>query len=332
MRQPRSRFPTPALLRHTPAPPKQPQSEKPPTAPAAAQSLPAFTPVPRTRDRHNGWKPEVQLAFIEALAETGSVRSAAARVDRAEVGAYLLRRHPEAQQFRAAWDAALDIGMRRIEDVAMDRALHGVEVPMYAYGKLVGTRRIYNDRLLMFMLRNRAPERFAANGHGGLRRSTGANGDNAADQMRLARLKKQWHAEWEEQREAEQARDSEEVIASLDAKLDRMQRNHLAGMTAHTRQLYEAWKAAEAEDSEHGRSAYTEGMEAQDWEEAEDAEWEPASDAEEDLARSGPAEPAEAGKPRALPHFLTHGDGETGLPRPTVRKRIQAALGAPEDG
>ena len=33
--------------------------------------LPAFAPVPREKDRHNGWKPEVQRAFIEALAETG---------------------------------------------------------------------------------------------------------------------------------------------------------------------------------------------------------------------------------------------------------------------
>ena len=316
-----------------PAPPK-------PASPAA-QSLPAFTPVPRTRDRTNGWKPEVQLAFIEALAETGSVRSAAARVGRAEVGGYLLRRHPDAQQFRAAWDAALDIGMRRIEDVAMDRALHGVEVPMYAYGKLIGTRRVYNDRLMMFMLRNRAPERFAANGHGGLRRSSGASGDNAPDQTRLARLKKQWHAEWEEQREAASTARSEEVIASLNAKLARMQRNHLAGMTAHTRQLYEAWKAAEAEDKAHRRSAYTEQLEAQDREEAEDAEWEPAGEAADTpLSLGAPQnhpepdhpEPAAAGEPRALPQFLTHGDGETGLPRPTLRKRIQAALGAPEDG
>ena len=103
-------------------------------------TLPAFAPVPRARDRHNGWKPEVQRAFIEALAETGSVKAAARRVGRAEVGAYLLRRHPEAREFRKAWDAALDIGMRRIEDLAMDRALNGVVEPVYSYGKLVGTR------------------------------------------------------------------------------------------------------------------------------------------------------------------------------------------------
>ena len=84
-------------------------------APLPAATLPAFAPVPRAKDRSNGWKPEVQRAFIEALAETGSVKSAARRVGRAEVGAYLLRRHPEAEEFRRAWDAALDIGMRRAQ-------------------------------------------------------------------------------------------------------------------------------------------------------------------------------------------------------------------------
>ena len=194
-----------------------PQSEKPPTSPAAAQSLPAFTPVPRTRDRHNGWKPEVQLAFIEALAETGSVRSAAARVGRAEVGAYLLRRHPEAQQFRAAWDAALDIAMRRIEDVAMDRALNGVEVPVYHFGAVVGTRRVHNDRLLMFLLRNRAPKRFAADA---------LNSGDAATRSQLARLKREWRKEWDEEMRLRMAEESEEALPTLDARLDQMRERH----------------------------------------------------------------------------------------------------------
>ena len=76
------------------------------------------------------------------------------------VGAYYLRRQRGAESFRKAWAAAIDLGVQRIEDVAMDRALNGVDVPVYSYGKLVGTRTAYNDRLLMFMLRNRAPERF----------------------------------------------------------------------------------------------------------------------------------------------------------------------------
>ena len=185
-----------------------------PEALTPAHVLTQFAPVPRAKDRHNGWKPAVQLAFIEALAETGSVKSAARRVGRAEVGAYLLRRHPEAGEFRKAWDIALDIGMRRIEDVAMDRALHGVEVPMYSYGKLIGTRTVYNDRLLMFMLRNRAPERFT----GGK-----PNGLNAVDKMQLTRLKKQWRKDWE--REAAQAHASA-AQATGDSFIERIELMH----------------------------------------------------------------------------------------------------------
>lgn len=154
--------------------------------------LPDFTPVPRRCERHDGWTPERQRGFIEALAETGSVEAAARAVDMAERGAYELRRQPGAEGFRAAWEAALQLGVARIEDVVMDRALNGVEEPVYSYGKLVGTRRRYNDRLLMFMLRNRAPERFAAGG--------GPRGLNAVGEAEIARLKKQWRAEWEAER------------------------------------------------------------------------------------------------------------------------------------
>ena len=158
-----------------------------------ARNLIAFTPVPRLKDRTNGWKPEVQLAFIEALADTGSVDSACRAVGRTTTGAYQLRRHPEGAEFAAAWQAALAHGIQRIEDVAMDRALNGVEVPVYSYGKLVGTRTVYNDRLLMFMLRNRAPDRFAG--------AEGPRALNAVGRMELERAKKEWQAE----RDAEEA-------------------------------------------------------------------------------------------------------------------------------
>ena len=70
-------------------------------------ALAAFTPVPRLKDRSNGWKPQVQRAFIAALAETGSVKAACKRVGRSERGAYQLRREPGAAEFIAAWAAAL---------------------------------------------------------------------------------------------------------------------------------------------------------------------------------------------------------------------------------
>lgn len=118
-----------------------------------------FTPIPR-RYRHDGWTPERQRAFIAALAETGSVKHAAQRIGMSTDGAYQLRRQKGADSFAAAWLAALDQGVQRLEDIALERAINGVEVPVYSYGKLVGTRRVFNDRLLMFLLRNRAHDRY----------------------------------------------------------------------------------------------------------------------------------------------------------------------------
>jgi len=176
-------------------------------------TLPAFTPVPRQTARHDGWTPERQRLFIEALADTGSVRAAAHAVNMTPEGAYQLRRHPEAGEFRKAWEAALALGVQRLEDVAMDRALNGVDVPVYHFGAVIGTRRVYNDRLLMFLLRNRAPKRFAADS---------LNNGDAATRSHLARLKREWRKEWEEERAAQEAREAEEALAEIDATLDRM--------------------------------------------------------------------------------------------------------------
>lgn len=115
--------------------------------------LPAFTPVPR-KYRHDGWTPERQRAFIEALADTGSVTRAAAQVNMAQANCYTLRRAAGAEGFRRAWDAALDFGVKRLKDVAFERALEGQLVPVFVGGKLMGFRRKRNDALLMFCLRH----------------------------------------------------------------------------------------------------------------------------------------------------------------------------------
>ncbi|MBU0669396.1 MAG: hypothetical protein KKG32_04915 [Alphaproteobacteria bacterium] len=234
----------------SPAPdsPEPPDAAPAPLAPQCQRgTLPAFTPVPRRKQRSNGWTPAVQCAFIEALADTGSVSSACRAVGRADHGAYLLRRHPEAESFRAAWAAALDLGVQRIEDVAMERALHGVEVPVYSYGKLVGSRTVHNDRLLMFLLRNRAPERFSEGR---------AKGLSALDRAELARLKKQWHREWRETWEAERAlRDAEEEQESyerIDAWIDNMHTNRLRRMSPRARAALDEHNRIMEEDRASG--------------------------------------------------------------------------------
>jgi hypothetical protein len=114
----------------------------------------AFAPVPRRSTRHDGWTPERQKAFIEALADTGSVRTACRMVNMSSYGAYFLRRQPGAEAFRRAWEAALDFGVQRLKDEAFERAMNGQLVPVFAGGNLMGFRRKKNDRLLMFCLRH----------------------------------------------------------------------------------------------------------------------------------------------------------------------------------
>ena len=86
--------------------------------PVPAGELPDFVPVPRQCARHDGWTVERQRRFIAALADTGSVHAACKAVNMSQAGAYHLRRQPGAASFRAAWQAAIDLGVQRIEDVA----------------------------------------------------------------------------------------------------------------------------------------------------------------------------------------------------------------------
>lgn len=137
-------------MEHDHAPPPPPQSLQPSTE---------FEAVP-LRARHDGWTPERQVAFIEALAETACVVHAAAAVGMSATAAYQLRRRPEAQAFRLAWDAALDFGVRRLEDAALSRATHGVARPVFFQGQQIGERRYYDERLTQFILRRRDPVRF----------------------------------------------------------------------------------------------------------------------------------------------------------------------------
>jgi hypothetical protein len=208
-------------------------------------TLPTFTPVPRLKDRHNGWKPEVQRAFIEALAETGSVRAACRRVGRSEHGVYQMRRHPEAGEFRAAWDAALDLGVRRIEDAAMDRALYGTEETIHYHGELVATRRRYNERLVMFILRNRAPDRFAGGKAGSL---------SALDKATLKKLKAEWRKEWEQARAIEKAAEARAAGDGFLEKVKSMHRAWYCGMSPTTRAAYRAFREAEEADSADGHA------------------------------------------------------------------------------
>ncbi|MGZ8354032.1 MAG: hypothetical protein ACXWUJ_13140 [Allosphingosinicella sp.] len=91
---------------------------------------------------------------LGALAVTGCVDRAARMVNIAQTNCYELRRAAGAEGFRRAWDAALDFAVPKLKDIAFQRAIEGELVPVFSGGKLMGFRRKYNDKLLMFCLRH----------------------------------------------------------------------------------------------------------------------------------------------------------------------------------
>ena len=118
-------------------------------------------PVP-VRARHDGWTPEKQHDFIQALAESGCVREACAAVGMNARSAYRLRARTDASAFRQSWDIALDFAIRRLSDAAFSRALNGVSRPVFFQGEQIGERTHYDERLTMFLLRYRDPTRYGA--------------------------------------------------------------------------------------------------------------------------------------------------------------------------
>ena len=121
-----------------------------------------WVPV-RRKPRHDGWTEEKQRRFIEVLADTGLVSLAAKEVGMTRASAYRLRRAEHAGAFARAWDRARELAGAMIEDIAFERAIEGVEVETYdGTGQLSGTRTVYNDRLLTFLLRHLRPEVYSA--------------------------------------------------------------------------------------------------------------------------------------------------------------------------
>lgn len=120
-----------------------------------------WVPV-RRKPRADGWTEEKQRRFIEVLADTGLVTLAAKEVGMTRLSAYRLRRAPYAAAFARAWDVARERAGTLIEDIAFERAIEGVEHDNYdSYGELAGSKRIYNDRLLTFLLSHLKPERYS---------------------------------------------------------------------------------------------------------------------------------------------------------------------------
>ena len=73
---------------------------------------------------------------------------------------YRLRHQPGAEQFAAAWEQAIDRGIARLEDCALERAIAGEERVLVRGDMVVARWTRYDTGLLMFLLRQRRSPRW----------------------------------------------------------------------------------------------------------------------------------------------------------------------------
>jgi hypothetical protein len=97
--------------------------------------------------RHDGWTPERKTQFLYEVAACGNIRSACSHVGLSPEAAYRLRRRDAL--FARAWAAALVLAREVSAEVLECRAIEGIEEAVWYRGEVVGTRRRYDNRLLL---------------------------------------------------------------------------------------------------------------------------------------------------------------------------------------
>jgi len=102
--------------------------------------------------RHDGWTPARQATFLRALAATQSVTQAARAAGMSRQKVYALRARLKGEPFDLAWHAALRCRFDALAEAALERALHGVEVPHFHKGELIHTSRRFDERLTVALL------------------------------------------------------------------------------------------------------------------------------------------------------------------------------------
>lgn len=110
----------------------------------------------KKRIRNRSW----QIPFLEALAQSGNVRTACLASGTSRSNVYQLRRRDKC--FAKAWRHAEQAFGDLLLSAAKRRAIDGVEEPVFWKGKQIGTVRKYSDSLLRDMLRAHVPVLYAS--------------------------------------------------------------------------------------------------------------------------------------------------------------------------
>src|ERR1044072_5277839 len=118
-----------------------------PPAPLDGPGPHDFTP-----NRYDGWTPERQRIFLEAISEGHSVAHACRIVGLSKQSAYAFRNRAQGGAFAIGWQAAQLLGRHALADELMDRVMHGVtDTVTYPDGGTLPRHR-HDNRLAMAML------------------------------------------------------------------------------------------------------------------------------------------------------------------------------------
>jgi len=114
--------------------------------------IPPSVDLAQPKFRHDGWSPERQKCFLEALSRTGNVKAAAAYTGLSRESAYRLKRRPDARAFGRAWDAALIHARDIFADDLLDKGLNGWTEDVWHNGEVTGSRQRWSAPLFLAAL------------------------------------------------------------------------------------------------------------------------------------------------------------------------------------
>lgn len=97
-------------------------------------------------------------AFLVAYSQCGSISGAAKAAKVARFSHYKWMQSDT--DYARAFEEAHVIATDALEEEARRRGALGVLEPIYYLGKKVGTKRVYSDTLLIFLLKGNNPEKF----------------------------------------------------------------------------------------------------------------------------------------------------------------------------
>lgn len=118
--------------------------------PMAAAAARVRAAPKRKKRKQVRWSARREALFLGELEQTANVAASARASGMSESS--IRRRRAKDDAFRERWLAALREGFSRLETMLLERALNGIEKPVWHGGKQVGTAREYSDRLALALL------------------------------------------------------------------------------------------------------------------------------------------------------------------------------------